>query len=84
MSAKTSYMVLHAVVENGQHGWAVLGIVSANNADEAIRLVAAGHDRSGEYVAVPSRSWNPRNVTIQVEPRIVLNRQSESKQEPEA
>lgn len=45
------------------------GAVEASSADEAIRKVA-GRLGDGSYVAVPTRSWNPREVTTETTTKV--------------
>lgn len=62
----TEYTVLHYV----ENGWQVLDpAVHARNADKAIRHVAKPE---GRYVAVPSKSWQPRTVRTETTTKTVL------------
>lgn len=51
--------------------WAIVKTVKATSTDAAIKLAAA--DAEGHYVAVPSRSWQPRTLAVKTEKRTVLS-----------
>lgn len=69
----TEYLVL---VKDESGGWVDIGHVSARSARSAIRERVDGASQSsayrgeGEYVAVPSRSWQP--VTVKTETKTQL------------
>jgi hypothetical protein len=71
------YVILQALVD-ADNQWAELGTVNAASSDEAIRKAAAVQaadpdiDTTGvlTYVAVPSRSFQPVELTARVEPKI--------------
>jgi hypothetical protein len=67
----TKYAVLHKHPADGD--WTEIERVDATSADAAIRAVAAATDGSGTFVAVPARSWRPKNVTLETKTRTVLS-----------
>jgi hypothetical protein len=61
----TKYLVLR-LSKAATDAWVPLGVVEASSAKAAIRsYLDASKDGSGEFVAVPDRSWQP--VKVQVE-----------------
>jgi hypothetical protein len=65
---RTAYMVLR---EKDPGNWEEMGDeVNANSAATAIRMVA--DDKEGRYVAVPMRSWQPRNLEADTITRVRL------------
>lgn len=70
----TEYLILGRVANAGENTWMVTatGII-ARSTDGAIRAYLTDREISeGEFVAVPARSWNPRKVTVESVPRVVL------------
>jgi hypothetical protein len=75
--AGREYIILQSIVD-ADNQWAELGTVNAASSDEAIRKAAAVQaadpdiDTTGvlTYVAVPSRSFQPVELTARVEPKI--------------
>ena len=71
--AKTEYVVLK---NNGEGGFQPAGSAEASSPDGAIRLVAAKFADTGDeagpitYVAVPRRSWKPKQVAVEVQTRL--------------
>jgi hypothetical protein len=69
----TKYLVLSKPAPQGNTaasgigvpaGWAEVETVEAASADAAIRQVAEKKVAAARYVAVPERSWKPREVTV--------------------
>lgn len=70
--AESRYVVLRKEGDMRDDGWKVVhAMLPAPNADAAIRKAAG--DVEGEYVAVPSRSWAPRKLTVKTEKRVSLS-----------
>lgn len=68
--AETAYIVLRREDEEGKQigdflNWTVVGRSDARTPNSAIRDIAANllEGKSGIFVAVPERSWNPTTVT---------------------
>lgn len=66
-------MTLYTVLQQAaEEGWKVYReSVEARSSDDAIRRAIDGSVAEGKYVAVPSRSWEPKSV--KVETRITLS-----------
>lgn len=85
IKADTEYVVLKkpAVSSNamsgGPQGWSIIGTFDGRDATTAIKA-AVGEPLtdgvSGNYVAVPSRSWKPVTVDVKVEKTLVLGEAS--------
>jgi hypothetical protein len=72
--ATTEYVVLR-LVDTDADAYEVVQRVSARDADQAIRKVAA-EQGVGTFVATPARSWNPMRVTPKVETTLILEEAS--------
>jgi hypothetical protein len=71
VTAQTEYLVLIRSIQPGDTEgplWREVEKVSAASADAAIKAVAGETD--GEYVATPTRSWQP--VPVKVEKKLIV------------
>lgn len=66
---RSSYLVMR-LVEEGR--WEPVKTVEAAFADAAIKAAAQknGKPEPGEYVAIPARSWKPRQVSVETETKV--------------
>jgi hypothetical protein len=68
----TSYLVLSLY----QGYWREVTTLEAQSADAAIRSAVPGlatDTKAEKFVAVPARSWKPREITIDTAPRVKLS-----------
>lgn len=67
---KTRYHVLRSVDNNGSGVWTpVADNIEAGSAKDALRATIK---ESGQYVAIPSRSFTPTTVTIETKTQIKI------------
>jgi hypothetical protein len=76
---KGEYMVLVKVkddddAEGDVETWENLGSVEAKSADKARQHFAELHEREGDYVAVPVRSFVPVPLVLERNPRAVVGK----------
>lgn len=77
---KTPYVVLQKIAVPQEEGeseiattaWAEVKKVDADNGEAAIRLAVNG-DEGGTFVAVPQRSWNPVNASVETTRRVAFS-----------
>lgn len=59
----TEYTVLERVDQAG--GWSVRDSVTASSSDQAVRMVGEQRGVTATYVAVPTRSFQPREIVVE-------------------
>jgi hypothetical protein len=59
--SETTYVVLRR--NNESPGWEDIGTIDGASAQQAIRNALNGRVVEGTYVAVPTRSWKPLQVS---------------------
>lgn len=74
----TKYVVLcdFGKTDSGEKAWGEYARVEATSSDAAIRNAIEPGAQSGNYVAVPLRSWQPLPVTIEEKPNVAIGKRS--------
>lgn len=73
----TRYLVLRRTGSHEDANWAPMNSVEARSHAEAIRKAVAPKEEqpaaTGEFVAVPARSWKPVTVKVETQTKVTFS-----------